>query len=83
MHIIYNNYKYIFPNDKTFLKDLIPKGQKRTTFSIKVDEKYMTNSEDNKNDNTRTPISNRKSFDEVIKATTNLKKIFLKIFQIC
>ena len=80
MHIIYNNNKYIFPNDKTFLKDLIPKGQKRTAFSIKVDEKYMTNNEDYKNDNTLTPISNRKSFDEVIKATTNLKKNIFKNF---
>ena len=32
MHIIYNNNKYIFPNDKTFLKDLIPKGKKKQLF---------------------------------------------------
>ena len=40
MHIIYNNpsifHKYLNPNDKTFLRDLIPKGQQRVQFSIKL-----------------------------------------------
>ena len=77
MHIIYNNNKYIFPNDKTYLKDLIPKGQKRAAFSIKVDEKYMTNNDDYKNDNnSKTPVSNRKSFDEVIKENSIKRNIF-------
>ena len=77
MHIIYNNNKYIFPNDKTYLKDLIPKGQKRAAFSIKVDEKYITNNDDYKNDNnSKTPVSNRKSFEEVITENSIKRNIF-------
>ena len=77
MHIIYNNNKYIFPNDKTFLKDLIPKGQKKTAFSIKVDD---TNNDEKINDiNSKTPIPNRKSFDEIIKSKSIKKNIFKNI----
>ena len=40
MQIIYDNpstyHKYINPNDKTFLKDLIPKGKTRAKFSIRL-----------------------------------------------
>ena len=40
LQIIYDNpstyHKYINPNDKTFLRDLIPKGQNRAKFSIKL-----------------------------------------------
>ena len=40
MQIIYDNpstyHKYINPNDKTYLRDLIPKGQKKAHFSIKL-----------------------------------------------
>ena len=77
MHIIYNNNKYIFPNDKTFLKDLIPKGQKRTAFSIKVDEREDKENIDEENGiNTKTPKTIRKSFDEVIKSNSIKKNIF-------
>ena len=37
-HIIYNNNKYIFPNDKIFLKNLIPKGQQSTKLSLRIDD---------------------------------------------
>ena len=81
MHIVYNNNKYLFPNDKTFLKDLIPKGQKRTAFSIKVNNKDSTNDEglttiDEKN--CKTPEHSRSSFDDAIKS--NSKKQFYKNF---
>lgn len=40
LQIIYDNpstyHKYLNPNDKTFLRDLIPKGQNRAKFSIKL-----------------------------------------------
>ena len=40
MQIVYDNpsiyHKYINPNDKTFLRDLIPKGQKKAKFSIRL-----------------------------------------------
>ena len=40
LKIIYDNpstyHKYINPNDNTFLRDLIPKGQKRAKFSIRL-----------------------------------------------
>ena len=40
LQIIYDNpstyHKYINPNDKTYLRDLIPKGQNRAKFSIKL-----------------------------------------------
>ena len=70
MHIIYNNNKYLFPNDKTFLKDLIPKGKKRTAFSIKVEDKDIKNNDNHINN--KTPIQDRKSFDEAIKS--NIKR---------
>ena len=82
MHIIYNNNKYIFPNDKTFLKDLIPKGKRRTAFSIKVDDKDSNNNEDpvivNEN-NSRTPKNNNhSSLEEALKS--NSKKRILRNF---
>ena len=77
MHIIYNNNKYIFPNDKTFLKDLIPKGKKRTAFSIKVDDKDSPRNNETiiiHDNNYKTPenIHHHASLDEALK--TNLKK---------
>ena len=40
LQIIYDNpstyHKYINPNDNTFLRDLIPKGQRRAKFSIRL-----------------------------------------------
>jgi hypothetical protein len=40
LQIIFDNpstyHKYINPNDKTYLRDLIPKGQNRAKFSIKL-----------------------------------------------
>ena len=40
MEIVYDNpstyHKYINPSDKTFLRDLIPKGQRRAQFSIRL-----------------------------------------------
>jgi hypothetical protein len=79
MHIIYNNNKYIFPNDKTFLKDLIPRGKRRTAFSIKVDDKDNNNNDDQINyNNNKTPKQDRKSFDEAIKS--NIKRNIFKNF---
>ena len=81
MHIVYNNNKYLFPNDKTFLKDLIPKGKKRTAFSIKVDNKDITNNEDPaliNDNNCKTPHHSRNSFDETVKS--NSKKNIFKSF---
>ena len=76
MHIIFNNNKYIFPNDKTFLKDLIPKGQKRTAFSIKVDEREDKDINDEENDIfSTTPKTIGKSFDEVINSNIIKKNI--------
>lgn len=77
MHIIYNNNKYIFPNDKTFLKDLIPKGKKRTAFSIKVDDKDSPRNNETiiiHDNNYKTPENSHHhaSLDEALK--TNLKK---------
>ena len=49
MEIIYDNpstfHKYINPNDKTFLRDLIPKGQRRAQFSIKFGSGNLGSSE--------------------------------------
>ena len=40
MQIVYDNpsiyHKYINPDDKTYLRDLIPKGQKKAKFSIRL-----------------------------------------------
>jgi hypothetical protein len=83
MHIIYNNNKYIFPNDKTFLKDLIPKGKKRTAFSIKVDDKDSPRNNETiiiNDNNYKTPENthHHASLDEALK--TNLKKNIHKKF---
>jgi hypothetical protein len=83
MHIIYNNNKYIFPNDKTFLKDLIPKGKKRTAFSIKVDDKDSPRNNETiiiNDNNYKTPENthHHASLDEALK--TNLKKNFYRKF---
>ena len=83
MHIIYNNNKYIFPNDKTFLKDLIPKGKKRTAFSIKVDDKDSPRNNETiiiNDNNYKTPENNHHhaSLDEALK--TNLKKNIFRKF---
>ena len=83
MHIIYNNNKYIFPNDKTFLKDLIPKGKKRTAFSIKVDDKDSPRNNETiiiNDNNYKTPENthHHASLDEALK--TNLKKNIYKKF---
>ena len=78
LHIIQNNNKYAFPNN-TFLKDLIPKGQERTVFSIKADEKNVTYNEDRLNgNNSKTTNQNRKSFDGIIKSMKIKKNIFNK-----
>ena len=80
LNIIYNNNKKNFPNNDTFLKDLIPKGQIRTVFSIKVDEKNSTYNEDKLSNNiNKTPNKNLKYLDKIIK-TKNIKKNFLKNF---
>ena len=46
MQIVYDNpstyHKYINPNDNTFLRDLIPKGQKRAKFSIRLQKGNST-----------------------------------------
>lgn len=46
MHIVYDNpstyHKYINPNDNTYLRDLIPKGQKTAKFSIKLQKGNST-----------------------------------------
>ena len=63
MHIIYNNNKYGFPDDKISLKDLIPKGKNKTSFSIKVDEN-------------KTPKQKYQSFEEAIKSNDIKKNIF-------
>jgi hypothetical protein len=83
MHIIYNNNKYIFPNDKTFLKDLIPKGKKRTAFSIKVDDKDSPRNNETiiiHDNNYKTPENthHHASLDEALKS--NLKKNIYRKF---
>ena len=83
MHIIYNNNKYIFPNDKTFLKDLIPKGKKRTAFSIKVEDKDSPRNNETiiiNDNNYKTPENthHHASLDEALKI--NLKKNIFKKF---
>jgi hypothetical protein len=79
MHIIYNNNKYIFPNDKTFLKDLIPKGKKRTAFSIKVDDKDSPRNNETiiiHDNNYKTPENthHHASLDEALKSNLRLEK---------
>ena len=75
LSIIYKNNEKIFPNNETFLDDLIPKGQRRTVFSIKIDENNITCNEDKLNNNQQ----NLKSLDKAIKPK-NIKQNFFKNF---
>ena len=58
LQIIYDNpstyHKYINPKDKTYLRDLIPKGQRRAQFSIRLNS---GNSESNINQKQNTKTS--------------------------
>ena len=76
MQIVYDNpstyHKYINPDDNTFLRDLIPKGQKRAKFSIRLQKGNSTT-------NLKLFQQNQKSI-EFNKSLDNMSKKFFGNF---
>ena len=68
--------KYIFPDDKTLIKDLIPKGQQKASLSFKINS-----DDDDSNTNTHDINENEKAENKLFKNFTELfryKKKFIK-----